>query len=161
MSIFGRQCSVQLINCTFYASSKKINKMQHFKITLLIFCFASLISCSKEKPKSFAELIVGKWNLVNQVYVEKSTNDSQSENFESGSTLEFTSGGTVVIRIDLDTNGTIESDEVDTVEYTIQNSTLNFGAPISESYEITKLTTTELSLTNDGGDYTATINLKR
>ena len=124
-------------------------------------CFIFLLSCSKEKSKTYAELILGKWTIVNEIVKEKSSGLSDTMTYSAQSSLDFSSNGAVVIKVDDDENGTIEPDETQASTYLLENSNLTFGMSDSTTYIIKTLTNSNFSFQSDDDGYEITINLKR
>ena len=135
--------------------------MRYLASIVLGGCFIFLLSCSKEKNKTYAELIIGKWDIVNQIYKEKSSGQSDTITFTPLSSIDFSSNGAVVIKIDDDENGFIESNETQASTYLLQNSNLTFGMEDSVIYTIKTLTNSNCSFQADMDEYEMTINLKK
>ena len=135
--------------------------MRYLKIMFIVSCFVSLLSCSKEDNKTYAELIIGKWDIVNQIYTDNSSGQSDTLTFDALSTIDFASNGAVVIRIDDDENGSIESSEIQTSTYLLENSKLTFGSEDSVIYTIKTLTNLNFSFQTDMDGYEVTVNLKK
>ena len=135
--------------------------MRYLKIIFLTSFLVSVLSCSKEDNKTYAELILGKWNIVNQIVKEKSSGTSDTTTFNALSNIDFSSNGAVLFSVDNDENGIIESNETQTTTYLLKNGNLTFGLNDSLIYTIKTLTNSNFFLQADEGDYQLSINLKR
>jgi hypothetical protein len=133
--------------------------MRYLVSILLGSFFIFLLSCSKEKNVTYAELILGKWDIVNQILKDNSSGESDTLTYGAASTIDFSSNGAMVIKIDNDENGIIESDETETGTYLLENSNLTLDDSLK--FTIKTLTTSELSFHGDNEEVEVTINLKR
>jgi hypothetical protein len=122
-------------------------------------CFIFLLSCSKEKNATYAELILGKWDIVNQIIKDNSSGESDTLTYGAASTIDFSSNGAMVVKIDNDENGIIESDETEAGTYLLENSNLTLDDSLK--FTIKTLTTSELSLHLDDQETEITLNFKR
>ncbi len=81
--------------------------------------------------------------------------------FNAGSSIDFASNGAVVIKVDRDENGSIDSVETATSTYLLENSNLTFGTDDSMIYTIKILTKSNLTYQLEKGGDALTINAKR
>ena len=131
--------------------------------TIILLAFISF-SCSKENVnKSNAELILGRWDVINVVAKNKTTNETQTKVMIQGSYMEFSSDGTLIAQSDQDDSGEVTEDEKEVYSYTIENNNLRLdsGGPDETTILIKTLTASSLVLVSTIDDYEETFNLKK